>query len=281
LSANRAASIRARLKNRADAAKQDFDLVLTRFGLERLLYRLSVSRHAPSYLLKGALLFALWYDAPLRPTRDADLLGFGPDDVDSARAAFREICAIEADDGIVFDAGSVRAERIRKEAGYGGVRVALRATLEGARISLQVDIGFGDVVTPAPEAIAYPVLLDDLPAPGLRAYPKATVVAEKFQALCALGMANTRMKDYFDLWVLLRDEDLDDPELARAIRATFERRRTPMPDGVPVGLSDAFAADAGKQTQWRAFVGRNKLETVALEVVVRALRDAFRRTSTF
>lgn len=281
MSANRAASIRARLKNRADAAKQDFDLVLTRFGLERLLYRLSVSRHAPSYLLKGALLFALWYDAPLRPTRDADLLGFGPDDVDSARAAFREICAIEADDGIVFDAGSVRAERIRKEAGYGGVRVALRATLEGARISLQVDIGFGDVVTPAPEAIAYPVLLDDLPAPGLRAYPKATVVAEKFQALCALGMANTRMKDYFDLWVLLRDEDLDDPELARAIRATFERRRTPMPDGVPVGLSDAFAADAGKQTQWRAFVGRNKLETVALEVVVRALRDAFRRTSTF
>lgn len=281
MSANRAASIRARLKNRADAEKQDFDLVLTRFGLERLLYRLSVSRHAPSYLLKGALLFALWYDAPLRPTRDADLLGFGPDDVESARAVFREICAIEADDGIVFDAGSVRAERIRKEAGYGGVRVVLRATLEGARISLQVDIGFGDVVTPAPEAIAYPVLLDDLPAPGLKAYPKATVVAEKFQALCALGMANTRMKDYFDLWVLLRANDLDDPELARAIRATFVRRRTPMPNGIPAGLSDAFAADAGKRTQWRAFVGRNKLETAELEVVVRALREAFRRVGIF
>ena len=281
MSANRAASIRARLKNRADAEKQDFDLVLTRFGLERLLYRLSVSRHAPSYLLKGALLFALWYDAPLRPTRDADLLGFGPDDVESARAVFREICAIEADDGIVFDAGSVRAERIRKEAGYGGVRVVLRATLEGARISLQVDIGFGDVVTPAPEAIAYPVLLDDLPAPGLKAYPKATVVAEKFQALCALGMANTRMKDYFDLWVLLRANDLDDPELARAIRATFVRRRTPMPNGIPAGLSDAFAADASKRTQWRAFVGRNKLETAGLEVVVRALREAFRRVGIF
>ncbi len=281
MSANRAASIRARLKNRADAEKQDFDLVLTRFGLERLLYRLSVSRHAPSYLLKGALLFALWYDAPLRPTRDADLLGFGPDDVESARAVFRETCAIEADDGIVFDAGSVRAERIRKEAGYGGVRVVLRATLEGARISLQVDIGFGDVVTPAPEAIAYPVLLDDLPAPGLKAYPKATVVAEKFQALCALGMANTRMKDYFDLWVLLRANDLDDPELARAIRATFVRRRTPMPNGIPAGLSDAFAADASKRTQWRAFVGRNKLETAELEVVVRALREAFRRVGIF
>lgn len=281
MSANRAASIRARLKNRADAEKQDFDLVLTRFGLERLLYRLSVSRHAPSYLLKGALLFALWFDAPLRPTRDADLLGFGPDDVESARAVFRETCAIEADDGIVFDAGSVRAERIRKEAGYGGVRVVLRATLEGARISLQVDIGFGDVVTPAPEAIAYPVLLDDLPAPGLKAYPKATVVAEKFQALCALGMANTRMKDYFDLWVLLRANDLDDPELARAIRATFVRRRTPMPNGIPAGLSDAFAADASKRTQWRAFVGRNKLETAELEVVVRALREAFRRVGIF
>ena len=255
---NRAASIRARLKNRSDAAKQDFNLTLTHYGLERLLYRLSVSKHAPNFLLKGALLFMLWYDVPQRPTRDADLLGFGPEDIDSVSTVFREVCGIAVDDGIEFDAASVKATEIRKEAGYGGVRVDMSAKLDGARISLQVDIGFGDVVTPAPEPIDYPVLLDDLPPPILRAYPKYTVVAEKLQALCTLGMANSRMKDYFDLWVLLREGDLDDAELVRAIRATFDRRRTAMPDGVPVGLGDGFAADAGKQRQWQAFLDQHQ-----------------------
>jgi hypothetical protein len=140
-----------------------------------------------------------------------------------------------------------------------------------------VDIGFGDVVTPAPETIRYPVLLDELPPPALRAYPKCTVVAEKFQALCALGMANSRMKDYFDLWVLLRDGDLDDAELVRAIEATFARRRTAMPKDVPVGLSDGFAADAGNQAQWRAFVNKNKLDAIALVDVVKTLRAALQK----
>ena len=273
----RAASIRARLKNRSDAAKQDFNLTLTHYGLERLLYRLSVSRHAPNFLLKGALLFKLWYDVPHRPTRDADLLGFGPDDVESVAAVFRDVCVIDVDDGIVFEAGSVKTVEIRKEAGNGGVRVELRATLDGARLSLQIDIGFGDVVTLAPETVSYPVLLDDLPPPVLRAYPKYTVVAEKFQALCALGMANSRMKDYFDLWMLLRDRDLDDVELVRAIQATFTRRRTALPEGVPAGLSDAFATDSGKLTQWRAFVTKNKLNPVALDELVQALRVEFQR----
>lgn len=277
MSKNRAASIRARLKNRADAAKQDFNLTLMHYGLERLLYRLSVSRHAPNYILKGALLFKLWYDVPRRPTRDADLLGFGPDDVDSVAAAFRDVCVIEIDDGIAFDVDSVKAAEIRKEAGYGGVRVELHATLDGAQLSLQIDIGFGDVVTPAPETVSYPVLLDDLPAPTLRAYPKYTVVAEKFQALCVLGMANSRMKDYFDLWMLLRDGDLDEEELTRAIRATFSRRRTALPGGVPAGLSDAFASDPSKLAQWRAFVTKNKLNAIALGELVRALRAEFQR----
>lgn len=277
MSANRAASIRARLKNRANEKKEEFNLVLTRYGLERLLYRLSVSRHAPNFLLKGALLFTLWYDVPHRPTRDADLLGFGPEDLESVAAAFRELCPIESDDGLVFGAHSVNVSEIRKEAGYGGVRVAMLATLDGARIPLQVDIGFGDAVTPAPETVRYPVMLDDLPAPDLRAYPKATVVAEKFQALCALGMANTRLKDYFDLRILLRDGDLDDRELVRAIKATFDRRATALSAGVPVGLSDAFAADAAKRTQWRAFVRKNNLEPIELNDVVSGLRLAFER----
>ncbi len=199
MSRNLATSIRARLKQHADAAKQDFNLTLTHYGLERLLYRLSISTHASNFLLKGALLFSLWYDLPHRPTRDVDLLGFGPDDIDSAVATFREICQIAVEDGIAFDPASVKGTVIREEAGYCGVRIDLLAKLDGARIALQVDIGFGDAVTPAPEAISYPVLLDDLPAPQLRAYPKYTVVAEKFHAICLLGMTNTRMKDYFDL----------------------------------------------------------------------------------
>jgi hypothetical protein len=213
MSRNLAASVRTRLKQHATANKQDFNLTLTRYGLERLLYRLSVSEHASNFLLKGALLFTLWYDVAHRPTRDADLLSFGPEDVDTAVNTFQEICLISADDGLVFNHDSVKGSIIRKQAGYGGVRVDLGANLDGARIALQVDIGFGDAVTPAPQAISYPVLLEDFPAPQLRAYPKYTVVAEKFHAVCLLGLANTRMKDYFDLWVLLNDTTLDALEL--------------------------------------------------------------------
>ena len=272
---NLPASIRARLKQRADATRQDFNLTLTHYGLERLLYRLSISQSADRYLLKGALLFSLWYDQPHRPTRDVDLLGYGPDDVETAVATFREISQIAVDDGIVFDPASVAGSVIRKEAGYGGVRVDLRATLDGARIALQVDIGFGDVVTPAPEPIHYPVLLDDLPAPRLRAYPKYTVVAEKLHAICLLGRTNSRMKDYFDLWVLLTEEDLAPDELRRAVEATFARRRLAMPADLPIGLSDAFAQDPIKQRQWAAFFKKNGLAPRELAEVAARLRDVF------
>lgn len=281
MSRNLAASIRARLKQHADATKQDFNLTLTHYGLERLLYRLSVSSHANNYLLKGALLFALWYDQPHRPTRDADLLGFGPSDIDSAISAFREICQIAVEDGIEFDQASIRGSVIRKEAGYGGMRIDLLAKLDGARIALQVDIGFGDAVTPAPESVSYPVLLQDLPAPRLRAYPKYTVVAEKFHAVCLLGMANTRMKDYFDLWVLLTEETLEPAELQRAIRATFARRKLPMPSALPSGLSDAFAQDAMKQRQWAAFLKKNQLGFINLVEVVTLLRTEFQKLAGF
>ena len=222
-------------------------------------------------------MFSLWYDQPHRPTRDADLLGFGPDDVESAVNAFREICQIEVDDGISFDAASVQGAAIRKEAGYGGVRIDLRATLDGARIALQVDIGFGDAVTPGAQAISYPVLLNDFPAPQLRSYPKCTVVAEKFHAICLLGMANTRMKDYFDLWVLMTEGTQDLVELRRAIAATFERRKLAMPTGVPSGLSDGFSDDATKQAQWRAFLKKNRLDALDLANVVARLREEFQK----
>jgi hypothetical protein len=274
---NLPASIRARLKQRSDEVKQELNLTLTHDGLERLLYRLSISDHSQNFLLKGALLFVLWYDVPHRPTRDADLLGFGADDIGSVETVFRDICRIMVNDGIEFDSQSVKGMKIRKEAGYGGVRIEMIARLDGARVALQVDIGFGDAVTPGPEPVSYPVLLDDLPAPRLRAYPKYTVVAEKFQALCALGMANSRMKDYFDLWMLLRDDDLDKTMLRQAIEATLTRRQTPPLSGIPLGLTDDFAADSAKQAQWRAFLKKNKLEPIAFNEVVQMLRGAFRK----
>ena len=257
---NLAASVRARLKQHADATKQDFNLTLTHYGLERLLYRLSVSEHASNFLLKGALLFTLWYDLAHRPTRDLDLLGFGPDDVDTAVRIFQEICLTSVEDGVVFDPDSVKGSSIRKTVGYGGVRIDIQAKLDGARIALQVDIGFGDAVTPAPQ---------------LRAYPKYTVVAEKFHAVCLLGLANTRMKDYFDLWVLLGDTTLDPLEVRRAIEATLERRKMPMPTAVPIGFTDTFADDAIKQTQWKAFLKKNQLDPIVLADVVSKLRGRF------
>ena len=277
MTANRAASIRARLKQHPDTSKQDFNLTLTQYGLERLLYRLSVSEHAPNFLLKGALLFQLWYGQTHRPTRDVDLLGFGPDDVPTLVGVFRSICGIGVDDGIVFDPGSVAGTEIRKDAGYGGVRIDLRATLDGARLALQIDIGFGDVVTPAAQAVTYPTLLADVPAPTLRAYPKATVVAEKLHAVSVLGMTNSRMKDFFDLWVLLHDTTMDDAELQRAIEATFARRGTALPSMQPIGLSDAFTEDATKQVQWRAFLKKNRLEAMDLGEVVKYVRERARQ----
>jgi hypothetical protein len=271
---NRAASVRARLLNRAKAEKQDFNLVLTRYALERLLYRLSRSKYAEHFLLKGALLFDLWFDIPHRPTRGADLLGFGPADIPHIEAVFRELCEanIEPDDGILFQAQTVHAEEIRKDANYGGIRVTLVGILAGARCPVQVDVGFGDVVTPAPEPVDYPSMLPDLPAPILRAHPRYTVVAEKLEALVVLGIANSRMKDFFDLWVLARNLDFDGETLCRAIGATFDRRGTPIPDRVPFGLTDDFAKDSQKQTQWRAFLAKNALEPVSLAEVLDLLQ---------
>lgn len=270
--ANLGASVRARLLNKAKAEKIEFGLLLTRFALERLLYRLSVSRHREQFLLKGALLFDLWFDEPYRPTRDADFLGFGPADLPTLSAVFREICAIEIDDGIVFDPNSVKAQEIRRDANYAGIRITLTGLLDGARCPVQADVGFGDAVTPAPEEIEYPTFLSDLPAPKLRVYPRYTVIAEKFEAITSLGIANSRMKDFFDLWVLTRNWEFDTSILSRAIGATFARRGTALPTSTPVGLSDEFAADQTKQTQWRAFTARNQLAAPELQAVVQHLR---------
>ncbi len=271
---NVAASVRARLLNVAKAQGVDFNQVLVRFALERILYRLTQSQHADRFLLKGALLFTLWYDMPHRATRDADLLGFGASDLESVAQVFREIAAVAVDDGIVFDPASVTVEEIRKEAGYGGVRVVIAGELAKARCKTQIDVGFGDAVTPGPVDSVYPVLLDDLPAPRLRAYPTYTVIAEKLHAIALLGMTNSRVKDYFDLSVLLEREILDADLLAQAIKATFERRGMTVPAELPVGLTDEFAHDASRQVLWQSFVKKNELDPEPLAAIVGRLRLA-------
>ena len=271
---NMAASVRARLLGIAKTQESDFNQVLVRFALERILYRLSQSEHARRFLLKGALLFTLWYDMPHRATRDADLLGFGASDLESVAQVFREIAAISVNDGIVFDPASVAAEEIRKEAGYGGVRVTIAGELAKARCKTQIDVGFGDAVTPGPVDSVYPVLLNDLPAPRLRVYPTYTVVAEKLHAIALLGMTNSRVKDYFDLSVLLERETLDADLLAQAIKATFERRGMAVPTELPVGLTDEFAHDMSRQALWQSFVKKNELASEPLAAIVVRLRTA-------
>ena len=267
-----AASVRARLLNIAKTQGADFNQVLVRFALERILYRLSQSAHADYFLLKGALLFTLWYDMPHRSTRDADLLGFGASDLESIAQTFRDIASVEVEDGIVFDPASVRVEEIRKDAGYAGVRVLITGEIGKARCKTQIDIGFGDAVTPGPVHAVYPVLIADLPAPRLRTYPVYTVIAEKLHAIALLGMTNSRLKDYLDLWVLLDREALNANTLARAISATFVRRGMPVPTELPIGLSDEFATDASRQAMWRAFLKKNEIAVTSLSDVVSRLR---------
>ena len=269
---NVAASVRARLLNKARAKKLDFNLLLTRYALERVLYRLSISEQRGQFLLKGALLFDIWFDVPHRPTHDADLLGFGSTEIPHLENLFREISQIAVDDGIVFRAGSVKAAEIRKEANYAGFRVTMMGLLDGARCPVQIDIGFGDAVTPAPENVQYPVILDGMPQPQLRVYPRYTVVAEKLEAMVKLGILNSRMKDYFDLWVLAGHSDFDGAVLATAIRATFERRGTAIPDGAPLGLTEEFATHEQKNMQWSGFMRKNALEPMALTEVINSVR---------
>ncbi len=271
-----AASVRARLLNLAKTQGVDFNQVLVRFTLERILYRLSQSEHADHFLLKGALLFTLWYDMPHRATRDADLLGFGASDLESVAQTFRDIASVAVDDGIVFDPDSVAAEGIRKDAGYTGARILISGELARARCKTQIDIGFGDAVTPGPVDATYPVLLADLPAPRLRTYPVYTVVAEKLHAIALLGMTNSRMKDYLDLSVLLDRETLDTDLLAQALKATFERRGMAVPAELPVGLTDEFAYDPSRQVLWQAFIKKNELALEPLSTIVDRLRVALR-----
>jgi len=257
--ANLPASVAARLRNIAQVKNIGLDLILRRYAIERLLHRLSLSPFRERFLLKGAMLFTAWLDDSFRPTQDLDLLGFGDTTIERIATTFKAICLQETnDDGVVFDAGSLLVDAVREEQQYSGVRVRTTAFLGTIRIPVQVDVGFGDAVTPAASEIKFPSLLD-ADGPVLLAYPRETVVAEKFQAIVSLGLANSRMKDFYDIIALARLFPFSGAVLASAIQATFNRRQTDVPIELPLAFQRSFYLDEQKIAQWNAYVGRTPL----------------------
>lgn len=254
-----AASVRQRLLNLAREERQVFDVVLVAFGLERLVYRLSISDYRDRFVLKGGLLVTMWTADTGRFTRDIDFLAFGSDEEVELKTAFSKILAIDGGDGLVFDTASLTAVTIREDQVYGGMRLRTDAHLGSTRIPITVDLGFGDALGDPKFEIEYGSLLD-FPAASIRAYSPSTVIAEKFQAVVALGLANSRMKDLFDLWMLPRSVDIDVGDLAAALRGTFARRDTIVPVTSPIGLTEEFSTDPAKMNQWRAYSNGTALE---------------------
>jgi hypothetical protein len=267
-----AASVRQRLLNRARAEGRVFQELATLYAMERFLFRLGLSAHAERFILKGGLMTLTWAAEHARITRDIDLLGRGPNSVDSVVARVQEILAVAVDDGVRFDARSVKGDAITVEATYVGVRVAFDADLAGMRLRMQVDVGFGDAVVPEPRWVHYPELLD-FGAPRLLGYPAEATLAEKLHAIVVLGFANSRMKDYYDLWTAAQLRVVTAASLGEAIRHTFARRGTPIPSSLPEGLGASFGADKVKESQWAGFVRKSKLEAPDLATVVRTAAE--------
>ena len=252
---NVSASVRQRLLNKARSERRLFSELLQYFAMERFLYRLSRSAHAERFILKGALMLRVWRSAEFRPTMDIDLLGSTNNEEAEIVAHVRDVLLVDVEtDGLAFDPDSIRTERVMEGADDSGIRARFSGALDAARIYMQIDVGFGDVVYPAPEESDLPVMLD-FPAPRLLCYSRESSISEKFEAMVKLGMLNSRMKDFYDIWLLSRQFDFRGAELARAIGLTFERRGTELPLEIEA-FSQPFV-DA-KQTQWTAF--RNRLQ---------------------
>jgi len=271
------ASVRQRLLNQSRAQGRPFQEVLQYFAMERFLYRLSKSPSSDRFVLKGALLLTAWRAPQSRPTMDIDLAGRTSNELDHIAELVGGVCEVVAEpDGVEFNRASIEASRIKEDADYEGVRVRFHATLAKARIPMQIDIGFGDIIVPGPTDVEYPTLLD-FPVPILRAYPRETVIAEKLEALTKLGLLNSRMKDYYDLALLSRMYSFEGENLIESLIATFRHRGTSI-EAEPVGLTDAFYADPARAIQWRAFVRRSRftekpgeLEKLVAEVRLFAL----------
>ncbi len=281
------ASVQSRLLTQAQKSGRPYNELLQYYAIERFLYRLSKSMYQHKFLLKGALLFRAWGLTRFRPTRDIDLLGYTSNEVEALVKVIREICELHVeDDGIIFDPKSIRGERIKEDADYEGVRLRFQGRLGNTRLHLQIDVGFADVVFPAPSILKYPVLLS-MAAPELQGYPPETVVAEKFQAMVFLGEINSRMKDFYDLWIVANRFPFKGSSLQKAIMQTFANRKTPIAVDIPA-FTQHFASE--KQNQWNAFLSRNVLEdapanlaeaTHLLHDFMMPVMDACEKNTTF
>jgi predicted nucleotidyltransferase component of viral defense system len=259
LPTNVAASVRNRLQSQAKKTGEDFQFLLQRYASERFLYRLGRSAHRSRYVLKGAMLFALWGGSLYRPTRDIDFTGYGSSDPEDVLAALRDVCGFSVeDDSVFFDPKTLTAEPIRDDSEYHGLRIKFQGRLENARIPMQIDVGFGNAIEPHAVDTDYPTLLD-MPAPRISAYPQEAVVAEKLHSMVVLGERNSRYKDFYDLHALARQFKFEGGLLARAIAATFDRRRTAITAALPAVLTPRFYADDIRARQWRAYLNRNEL----------------------
>ena len=269
-----AASVRARLQANAKQTDRPFQEVLQYFAMERFLFRLSVSPHADKLVLKGGLMLTAWRAPSTRPTKDIDFLAEMPNDVDSVVGVVKDICLQDVDpDGLVFDVDSAEGRMIKEDSDYEGVRVTFLGYLQNARLNMQIDMGFGDVVVPGVAMLEYPTILDH-DAPNLSGYSRETTVAEKFEAMVKLGQINSRIRDFFDIWLLLRQFDFGGPVLARAMQETFANRGTAIkPD--PVAFTAEFAADDSKKRQWTGFLRKSRIDfaPATLQEVVEAIAD--------
>jgi predicted nucleotidyltransferase component of viral defense system len=269
------ASVRQRLLNISRERNEDYQFILLRYANERLLYRLSRSEYAKHLILKGATLFIAWTEDRYRPTRDLDFLGFGESSEQHVRDVFQNICTVHVEpDGLWFDPDSVNVIEIREELEYPGQRITLIAWLGNARINMQADIGFGDVVTPESKWQLFPTLLE-MKKPRIRMYPREAVIAEKMHTIVTLGIANSRMRDYYDLFTLSQQFEFKGSVLVNACSQTFTQRRTDIPKDTPLGLSKAFAEDGEKQKQWKAFISKNNVHNIpdSLEIVINAINE--------
>lgn len=255
---NIAASVHQRLLKKSKESARPFNELFQYYAIERFLYRLSRSSYAEKFILKGALMLMVWELRAYRSTMDIDMLVKMKNSTDAITAMVRDVCLQDVEpDGIVFDPNSVRRQVITEDADYEGVRVHFRGSLDTARITIQLDVGFGDVVIPSAEMMSYPTILD-LPAPQIRAYSKESTIAEKFEAMVRRGIMNSRMKDFWDIRMLSRQFDFDGKTLAAAIAETFAARHTAIPAD-PVAFTEAFIQDKTKQSQWKAFLRKNRM----------------------
>lgn len=257
---NIVASIHQRLLNKAKETDRPFNELLQFYGIERFLYRMSISSHVGDFVLKGALMLLAWKIPRTRPTMDIDFLGFTDNSLENLDAVIQAVCRIDnqEDDGVQFDSKTVKAVRIKEDAEYEGIRVTFMGHLGNAKIPMQIDVGFNDAVTPSPQIIDYPVILNS-PVPQLRGYNRETMIAEKFEAMVKLGEFNSRMKDFFDIWLLSRQFDFSSVQLAKACRKTLSRRGTDL-DELPYILKEKFAGANEKQKQWSAFIRKSRID---------------------